>query len=144
MEKIPVIDADTHVDETDETWAYIDDPEYKPVGANYPPGAGRRRHWLIDGYKRRRIDFVDYPTGTTPETRELRDVPARLRHMAACSFTGASYTTITWIGIIRRTTAPTWLNDRILRQRSGPRSDQRADNAALTATRRYTTSTAKA
>jgi len=81
MERIPVIDADTHVDETDETWEYIDNLEYRPIGANYPPGAGRRRHWLIDGYKRRRIDFVDYPTGTTPETRELRDVPARLRHM---------------------------------------------------------------
>lgn len=76
-----VIDSDTHVDETDATWEYVDAPEFKPVGGNFAPGEGRRRYWLIDGYKRRRADRDDSVTKTTVETRELLDVAARLRHM---------------------------------------------------------------
>jgi len=86
---MPVIDADTHVDETEETWEYMNESEqhFKPVnvvhqtavaGAQAP---GYNRYWLVDGQLRLRRVRDDKRTGTTRETRELLDVPARLRHM---------------------------------------------------------------
>lgn len=81
-----VIDADTHVDETEDTWSFMQagDEELKPATA-YPKDQeiARRqmRYWMIDG--RRQIRFVrnDEETKTTEETRELKDVTARLKHM---------------------------------------------------------------
>ncbi len=83
---MPVIDADTHIDETEDTWAFMSEAEarLKPQ-TGYPsnPDPTRRptRYWMIDG--RRTIRFIrnDEQTGTTVETRELLDVDARLRDM---------------------------------------------------------------
>ena len=83
---MPVIDADTHVDETEDTWEYMreEELEFKPtteapaaLDSSRPPV----RYWRIDG--RRQIRFVrdDQRTRTTVETRELLDVGARLRAM---------------------------------------------------------------
>lgn len=84
------IDADAHIDETDQTWEYLDeaDRKYKPIsfeltdGEPIGPQDGRRhRLWLISGNARLRRFRSDKATGTTRETRELLDVDARLRHM---------------------------------------------------------------
>lgn len=83
---MPIIDADTHVDETEETWAYMEEGErqFRPT-TSYPreqdPSRPPIRYWLIDG--KRQIRFVrnDRQTNTTAETRELIDVEARLRDM---------------------------------------------------------------
>ncbi len=84
------IDADAHVDENDETWEYLAeaDRHLKPIGfelaAHEPRGpADGRRHnlWLISGHARLHRFRSDQATGTTRATRELLDVPARLRHM---------------------------------------------------------------
>ena len=83
---MPVIDADTHIDETEDTWAYMKGIEerLKPhTAAPSNPDPSRRptRYWMIDG--RRTVRFIrnDQQTGTTVETRELLDVDARLRDM---------------------------------------------------------------
>ena len=85
-----VIDADTHVDECEDTWSYMTgaDLRYKPVtvvpteamaeGAVRP---GYSRNWLIDGHLNVRRIRDDVRTGTTVEQRELHDVQARLRRM---------------------------------------------------------------
>ena len=85
-----VIDADTHVDECEETWSYIppEDARHKPVtvvpteamdsGAAVP---GYTRHWLIGGNLSIRRIRDDKRTGTTIDARELRSVETRLRHM---------------------------------------------------------------
>ncbi len=81
-----IIDADTHIDETDDTWEYMEsaDSALKP-STSYPlnpdPKLPPARYWVIDG--RRQIRFVrsDKDSGTTVETRELLDVTARLKHM---------------------------------------------------------------
>jgi uncharacterized protein len=84
------IDADTHIDETEQTWEYLDeaDRRFKPIsfdlegGEPMGPGDGRRhRVWVIAGNARLRRFRSDELTGTTRETRELLDVNARLRHM---------------------------------------------------------------
>lgn len=81
-----IIDADTHVDETEDTWAYMEgaDAPFKPTTAypaNPDPKLPPARYWMIDG--RRQIRFIrsDKDSGTTVETRELLDVKKRLRHM---------------------------------------------------------------
>src|SRR5437868_129087 len=84
------IDADAHIDENEDTWEYMDESErrLKPISfelSDYEtagPSDGRRhRLWLISGNARLRRFRSDQATGTTRETRELVDVPARLRHM---------------------------------------------------------------
>ena len=87
---MPVIDADTHVDETDATWDFLD-PEYvkyRPITAVAVDDAASAgiaknflRYWNIDGRLRLRRMRDDARTGTTEDTRELRDIPARLRQM---------------------------------------------------------------
>lgn len=94
---MPVIDADSHVDETEATWEYMSKSEmhYKPITV-FPDSihpvhvrAGNGRLWRIDGHlQQRRVrenletGEVLQPTGgTTVATRELLDIPARLRHM---------------------------------------------------------------
>jgi len=83
---VRIIDADTHIDETEATWEYIEgsDLQYKPSTAypsNPDPKLPPARYWVIDG--RRQIRFIrsDKDSGTTVETRELLDVNARLKHM---------------------------------------------------------------
>lgn len=85
-----VIDADTHVDECEDTWTYMDESEakYRPITVipteEMAPGTtapGYDRYWLIDGQLKLRRVRNDRRTGTTVETRELHDVGARLRHM---------------------------------------------------------------
>lgn len=87
---MPVIDADTHVDETDETWEYMSESErrFKPVTVSQHSALegqtpGYDRLWLVDGHLRVRRVRNDERTGTTQEARELLDVSARLRHMDA-------------------------------------------------------------
>ncbi|HEY2921946.1 MAG TPA: hypothetical protein VGK77_23405, partial [Candidatus Binatia bacterium] len=77
-----IIDADTHIDETDDTWEYMQgaDLQFKPTTtypANPDPKLPPARYWMIDG--RRQIRFIrsDRDSGTTVETRELLDVQKR-------------------------------------------------------------------
>ena len=81
-----IIDADTHIDETEATWEAMtgSDLQYQPTTAypsNPDPNLPPARYWLIDG--RRQIRFIrsDRDSGTTVQTRELLDVDARLKHM---------------------------------------------------------------
>ena len=89
---MPVVDADTHVDECDETWAFLlpEHERFRPLTVSPPDGydinpalspQGYNRFWSFDGTLRVRRNRDDVRTGTTAETRELRDVPARLRDM---------------------------------------------------------------
>ena len=81
-----VIDADTHVDETEDTWEFMreEDVQFRPTPA-YPakldPSRPPSRYWVIDGQRQIRFIRNDEKTRTTVETRELLDVPARLRAM---------------------------------------------------------------
>ncbi len=81
-----IIDADTHIDETDATWEYMagGDSPYKPTTAypsNPDPKLPPARYWVIDGKRQIRFIRSDKDSGTTVETRELLDVKARLKHM---------------------------------------------------------------
>jgi uncharacterized protein len=83
---VGIIDADTHIDETDATWEYIPESEleYKPTTAfpaNPNPNLPPARYWVIDGKRQIRFVRSDKDSGTTVETRELLDVKARLKHM---------------------------------------------------------------
>lgn len=80
------IDADTHIDETEDTWEYMlpGEQELKPV-VGYPsnPDPKRRtqRFWVIGGDRQPRLARDDKRTRTTVEARELLDVKVRLRDM---------------------------------------------------------------
>src|SRR5438105_3899224 len=81
------IDADTHVDETEDTWEYMlpNEKDLKPEAGvptgdpdpNRPP----TRYWIIDGQRQPRLTRSDEKTHTTVETRELLDVKERLIDM---------------------------------------------------------------
>jgi predicted TIM-barrel fold metal-dependent hydrolase len=82
------IDADTHVDETEDTWEYMtrEEARFKPISID--PGkpiiAGdvrAHRFWLADGRLGTRRWRDDERTGTTAATRSLHDVKARVQHM---------------------------------------------------------------
>ncbi|HTF94194.1 MAG TPA: amidohydrolase family protein, partial [Verrucomicrobiae bacterium] len=85
---MPIIDADTHIDETEATWEYLREfeQEYKPI-TQYPsrvdPSKNPSRYWLVDGHRQMRFVRDDNNTRTTVETRELLDVQKRLRDMDA-------------------------------------------------------------
>jgi len=85
---MPVIDADTHVDETEDTWEYMlpSEQEMKPV-VGYPsnpdPNRPLTRYWMIDGERQPRLTRDDEKTKTKVEARELLDVKVRLRDMDA-------------------------------------------------------------
>jgi predicted TIM-barrel fold metal-dependent hydrolase len=86
METLRVIDADTHVDETDDTWAYIpaEDEEFRPTTGfprNPRPDLPPTRYWVVDGHRKERKIRDDAKSRTTVEQRELLDIEARLRHM---------------------------------------------------------------
>jgi uncharacterized protein len=80
------IDADTHIEETEDTWEYMDEKEqaFKPT-TGYPsnpdPNRPPSRYWLIDGHRQPRPYRDDKRSHTTAATRELLDPAARLRHM---------------------------------------------------------------
>ncbi len=91
---MPIIDSDAHIDETDETWDFLlpehtkfrpttilpgDGPSDKMRSGKLLPGYDR--YWNIGGVLKVRRIRDDQRTGTTEETRELRDVPARLAQM---------------------------------------------------------------
>jgi len=92
---MPVIDADAHVMENEHTWDFLDpaDARYRPtlVTSEYGP---RRQYWLIDG-KVQGFNVLPADEGeleartakmgrvvyTPPATREMEDIPLRLKHM---------------------------------------------------------------
>ena len=82
------IDADTHVDETEQTWEYLlpSEQQFKPV-VGYPsnpdPKRSTQHFWVIQGDRQPRLARDDKKTQTTVDTRELLDVSARLRDMDA-------------------------------------------------------------
>jgi predicted TIM-barrel fold metal-dependent hydrolase len=83
------IDAVAHVIETTQTFEYIDDAykKYRPMvvqqlaGATVASNEGgvQKRFWVIDG----RVQPMEGNIGsnTSEESREMRDVSARLKHM---------------------------------------------------------------
>jgi len=82
------IDVDAHIDETEATWDYLQpgEEQYRPYCVEPPvppiPGDKRlHRLWMIDGQPKTRRWRDDARTGTTVETRELRDIDARIRDM---------------------------------------------------------------
>jgi predicted TIM-barrel fold metal-dependent hydrolase len=87
------IDADTHCDECDDTWEFMPrelrpthislaDGEVPPWLSPNPESASEHsRFWFIDGKLASHRVRNDARSGTTLETRELLDVPARLRDM---------------------------------------------------------------
>jgi aminocarboxymuconate-semialdehyde decarboxylase len=83
---MPIVDADTHVDETEDTWSYMreGEEEFTPNTA-YPkeqdPSRPPMRYWIIDGKRHLRFVRSDEQTKTTVKSRELIDVDARLRDM---------------------------------------------------------------
>lgn len=88
MDLTRLIDADTHVDETDATWEYMElgEGRFKPIteivpNPNAHEGRTELRDWVVDGDRTRRVVRNDDKSGTTVATRELLDVDARLRHM---------------------------------------------------------------
>jgi len=81
-----VIDADTHIDETEDTWEWMEESEaeFRPESAspaNPDPTRTPTRYWVVDGHRSPRLHRDDKRTGTTVETRELLDPLARVRHM---------------------------------------------------------------
>jgi uncharacterized protein len=77
-----IVDADTHVIETDHTWEYMEggDKRFRPQGIVAEGQDGQPvEHWLIDGHVLPRRQNIGQQT--TVETREMVDVEARLRHM---------------------------------------------------------------
>ena len=81
-----IIDADTHIDETDATWEFMSEGDlaYKPTTAfpsNPDPKLPPARYWVIEGKRQVRFIRSDKDSGTTVETRELLNVNARLKHM---------------------------------------------------------------
>ena len=80
------IDADTHVDETEDTWDYMlpGEQHMKPASgspSNPDPNRPLTRYWIIDGERQPRLTRDDVKTHSTVETRELMDVKARLQDM---------------------------------------------------------------
>ena len=88
---MPVIDADTHVDESESTWAKLEGTpfeKYIPVTVNLPPEVSQRagfrgstiRKWVVEERMQNRAvrDEVNHPLRVR---RELEDVPGRLAHM---------------------------------------------------------------
>jgi predicted TIM-barrel fold metal-dependent hydrolase len=88
---MPVIDADTHVDESEATWKKLEGTPYAkyiPVTVTLPPDQAERagyrptncRCWLVEGRLQSRAirDEVNHPLRAR---RELEDVSGRLAHM---------------------------------------------------------------
>ncbi len=87
------IDADTHCDECEDTWAYMP-KELRPTNislesAEIPPwlapdpgsSSSHSRFWFLDGKLASHRVRDNQRSGTTVETRELHDVKARVSDM---------------------------------------------------------------
>lgn len=90
-QSLTVVDADTHVDETEDTWASLAGSRYEkymPVTTHLPPEAEKRfgfrgqasRMWVVEGRMQSRAvrDEVNHPLRVY---RELDDVLGRLADM---------------------------------------------------------------
>ena len=92
---MPTIDSDAHVVESERTWDFMDpaDQKYRPLIVK-PQGEQGGQYWYIDGKIRGLVRVVMTATemanvaartgrdmSTPQETREMENVPARLRHM---------------------------------------------------------------
>jgi predicted TIM-barrel fold metal-dependent hydrolase len=92
---MPTIDADAHVVESEHTWDFMDpaDQKYRPVIVR-PQGEGGGEYWFVESKIRglvrivltaQQLDEAAKRTGrvmaTPRETREMENVPARLKHM---------------------------------------------------------------
>lgn len=89
------VDADAHVVESPRTWDYLEPSERKYRPALFKPeGETQRAHWVIDGKIRglfrftfskedlvKRSQEIGRDMATSMETRDLENVPARVRHM---------------------------------------------------------------
>ena len=76
------IDADAHVLETEKTWESMDgdDKKYRPQIVGSPNGDAKDdEYWLVDGTLRLKSRNVG--RNTPQASREMRDVPARIKHM---------------------------------------------------------------
>jgi len=75
------IDADAHVLETEKTWEYMEgaDHKYRPQIVGCTDGSSNDEYWLVDGTLRLKSRNVG--KNTPMESRELRDVSVRLKHM---------------------------------------------------------------
>jgi uncharacterized protein len=76
-----IIDADTHVDETEDTWEYLlpSERQFRPTCITDDQDG--KRYWVVDGRQFLRIPRTLEKTGTTEAVRELKDVPARVAEM---------------------------------------------------------------
>ena len=89
---MPVIDADTHVVETEHTWDYMDPDEqkYRPVVVQ-SQGEDGAKYWMIDGKLRGRARGPVAAKGlaasvtrtmvTDDAKRYMEDIPGRIAHM---------------------------------------------------------------
>ena len=88
---MPTIDADTHVDESEDTWKKLEGTPYAkyiPVTIEMPADEARRagytptnsRCWVVEGRLQNRAirDDINHPPRVL---RELEDVRGRLAHM---------------------------------------------------------------
>jgi uncharacterized protein len=88
---MPMIDADTHVDESESTWKALEGTpheKYIPVTITLPPDEAKRagynavnsRCWVVEGRMQNRAirDEINHPPRVF---RELEDVAGRLAHM---------------------------------------------------------------
>src|ERR1043166_575565 len=75
---MPMIDADAHVIETEQTWDFMDerDSKFRPVLIS--PYNDKREFWLIDGKTRQRLNVN---ATLAAGAREMREIETRLRHM---------------------------------------------------------------
>jgi predicted TIM-barrel fold metal-dependent hydrolase len=75
------IDADAHVLETEQTWESMDGAErkYRPKIVLSSSADSTEEYWLVDGTLRLKSGNVG--RNTPQASREMRDVPARLKHM---------------------------------------------------------------
>ncbi len=89
------VDADAHVVESEHTWDFIppEGQKYRPVIVQ-PHGESGRQYWMVDGKIRglarsvitaQQFEEISRRAGrnmsTSPETREMENVEARLQHM---------------------------------------------------------------
>jgi len=95
---MPIIDADAHVIECDQTWDHLDSgvTQFRPLQIG-PPGS-ERQHWFLDGNIRgvggrllssTRLAELSKNTGRelrlSASARDLDDIDSRLQHMSELS-----------------------------------------------------------
>ena len=79
-----MIDANAHVIESDQTWAYMDasEDQYRPATVVSRDVQGKdTEYWIIEGKALKRRLFDPERARTSVEAGELLDVSARLKHM---------------------------------------------------------------